>query len=82
MVDFVTEMTRPNLVDDATNDLIEWKLYVDGLSTERRSRVKIIIITPDQITIHSMIGFSFKAFNNEVKYEALLGNLRLLKLLV
>lgn len=67
------------MIDDEMDNLLKWKLYVDGSSTKKRSRAGIIVIAPEQITLDSTIRFGFKASNNEVEYEALLVGLRLLR---
>ena len=49
-----------------------WKLYVDGAANQKGSRVGIVIVSPDRITIEKSLRLGFSATNNEAEYEALL----------
>ena len=49
-----------------------WKLYVDGASNQKGSRVGIVIVSLDRITIEKSLRLGFSATNNEAEYEALL----------
>ncbi|XP_075669892.1 uncharacterized protein LOC142639627 [Castanea sativa] len=49
-----------------------WKLYVDGAANQRGSRVGIVIMSLEGITIEKSLRLGFSATNNEAKYEALL----------
>ena len=49
-----------------------WKLYVDGVANQRGSRVWLVIVSPDKITIVKSLWLGFSATNNEAEYKALL----------
>ena len=49
-----------------------WKVYVDGAANQRGSRVGLVLISPEGITIEKSLRLGFSAMNNEAKYEALL----------
>ena len=49
-----------------------WKVYVDGATNQRGSRVGIVLISPEGITIEKSLRLGFSATNNEAEYEALL----------
>ena len=49
-----------------------WKVYVDGASNQRGSRVGLVLISPEKLTIEKLLRLGFLAMNNEVEYEALL----------
>ena len=49
-----------------------WKVYVDGAANQRRSRVGLVLISPERITIEKSLRLGFSATNNEAEYEALL----------
>ena len=49
-----------------------WKLYVDGAANQRGSRVGLVLVSPDKITIEKFLRLGFSATNNEAEYEALL----------
>ena len=49
-----------------------WEVYVDGAANQRGSRVGLILVSPEKITIEKSLRLSFSATNNEVEYEALL----------
>ena len=49
-----------------------WKVYVDGVANQRGSKVGLILVYPEQITIEKSLKLGFSATNNEAKYEVLL----------
>ncbi|KAL5537944.1 hypothetical protein UlMin_045731 [Ulmus minor] len=57
----------------------QWKLYVDGSSTETSSGDGIILVSPDRVKLSCAVRFKFKATNKQAEYEALLSGLRLAK---
>ena len=51
---------------------LSWKVYVDGAANHRGSRVELVLISPEKITIEKPLRLGFSATNNEAEYEALL----------
>ena len=51
---------------------LSWKVYVDGAVNHRRSRVGLVLISPERITIEKSLRMGFLATNNKAEYEALL----------
>ena len=51
---------------------LSWRVYVDGVTNKKGSRVGLILISPKKITIEKSLILGFSATNNEVEYEALL----------
>ena len=49
-----------------------WKVYVDGAANHQGSRVGLVLVSPEKITIEKSLRLGFSAINNETKYEALL----------
>ena len=49
-----------------------WKVYVDGTANQRGSKVGLVLISPERITIEKSLRLDFSATNNEAEYEALL----------
>ena len=49
-----------------------WKVYVDGAANQRGSRVGLVLISPEKLTIEKSLRLGFSATNNEAEYEALL----------
>ena len=49
-----------------------WKVYVDGVANQRGSKVGLILVYPEQITIEKSLKLGFSATNNEAEYEVLL----------
>ena len=49
-----------------------WELYVDGAANQRGSRVGIVLVSPERITIEKSFRLNFSATNNETGFEALL----------
>ena len=57
-------------------EVIPWKVFVNGASNALGTKAGIVVITPEGIKLEHSFRLGFKAFNNEVKYEALLVGLR------
>ena len=49
-----------------------WKMYVDGAANQRGSRVGLVLVSPEKITIEMSFKLGFSATKNEAEYEALL----------
>ncbi|XP_075664858.1 uncharacterized protein LOC142634446 [Castanea sativa] len=49
-----------------------WQLFVDGAANKKRSRIGIVMVSPDDITLEKSFRLGFLATNNEAEYEALL----------
>ena len=49
-----------------------WELYVDRAANQRGSRVGLVLVSPERITIEKSLKLNFSATNNETEYEALL----------
>ena len=47
-------------------------MYVDGAANQKGLGVRIVLISPEKITIEKLIRLGFSATNNETEYEALL----------
>ena len=48
------------------------KVYVDGAASQKGSRVRLVLISPEKLTIKKSLRLGFLATNNETKYKALL----------
>ncbi|KAL5541983.1 hypothetical protein UlMin_009693 [Ulmus minor] len=82
LADFIAEFTyTPEMSEKLTTQTqnSQWKLYVDGSSTETSSGAGIILVSPDGVKLSCAVRFKFKATNNQAEYEALLSSLRLAK---
>ena len=51
---------------------LSWRVYVDGAANHKRSRVGLILISPEKITIEKSLRLGFSATNNKAKNEVLL----------
>ena len=49
-----------------------WEMYVDGAANQRGSRVGLVLVSPEKITIEKSLRLGFPATNNETEYETLL----------
>ena len=49
-----------------------YKVYVDGAANQRRSKVGLVLVSPEKITIKKSLRLGFSTTNNKAKYEALL----------
>ena len=47
-------------------------MYVDGATNQKGSRVGLVLVSPQQITIEKSLRLDFSATNNEAEYEVLL----------
>ncbi|XP_075633758.1 uncharacterized protein LOC142606261 [Castanea sativa] len=86
LADLVAEFAEPSLEENAkTLDMDEksigtislkepllWKVYVDGTVNQRRSGVRLVVISPKRIVIEKSLRLNFSATNNEAEYETLL----------
>ena len=83
VADFIAEFTyQADGIAEEEQENIEqqwWKLYVDGSSNDCGAGAGLMLISPEGQKITCAFRFSFKASNNEAKYEALLAGLRLAK---
>ncbi|KAL5568842.1 hypothetical protein UlMin_025417 [Ulmus minor] len=82
LADFIAEFTyTPEMSEKITTQTqnSQWKLYVDGSSTETSSGAGIILVSPDGVKLSCAVRFKFKATNNQAEYKALLSGLRLAK---
>ena len=51
---------------------LSWKVYVDGAANHRGSRIGLVLVSPEKITIEKSLRLRFSAINNEAECEALL----------
>ena len=49
-----------------------WELYVDEAVNQRGSRVGLVLVSSEKITIEKSLRLNFSATNNEAEYKALL----------
>ena len=49
-----------------------WKVYVDGTTNQRGSKVGLVLESPKKTIIEKSLRLEFSATNNEAEYEALL----------
>ena len=47
-------------------------MYVDGPATQMGFGVRLVLISPEKITIEKSLRLGFSATNNKAEYEALL----------
>ena len=51
---------------------LSWRVYNDGAANQMGSRVGLVLVSLEKITIEKSFKLGFLATNNEAKYEALL----------
>ena len=56
----------------AIQELLQWKVYVDGVANQKGSGVGLILISPEKLVVEKSLRLGFSATNNEAEYEALL----------
>lgn len=80
MADFIAKFTFPD-EDNLTNEAVRWTIQTDGLSAQKRGRVRVVITIPDEEILKYGVQLKFPATNNEVEYKGILIGLRLGKAL-
>ena len=53
-------------------DPLSWRVYVDGTTNQRGSKVGLVLVSPEKITIEKSLRLDFSTINNDAEYEALL----------
>ena len=79
LADFVMEFAPIELAEPtrSEDDLLIWKLSVDGASNAQGSGAGLILTSPEGIDIEYALRFGFHASNNEAEYEAVIVGLNL-----
>ena len=79
LADFVMEFAPIELAEPtrSEDDLLIWKLSVDGASNAQGSGAGLILTSPEGIDIEYALRFGFHASNNEAEYEAVIAGLNL-----
>ena len=79
LADFVMEFTLIELAQTTheKDNLLIWKLSVDGASNAQGSGAGLILTSPEGIGIEYALRFGFHASNNEAEYEAVIAGLNL-----
>ena len=71
------EMVETQNIDEKSVDTISlqepllWK-YVNSVANQRGSRVGLVLVSPEQITIKKSLRLAFSTTNNKAEYETLL----------
>ena len=56
----------------ATQEPLQWKVYVDGVANQKGFGVGLVLISPEKLVVEKSLRLGFSTTNNEAKYEALL----------
>ena len=78
------EVERQNM-DEKLVDMVSlqeplsWRVYIDGVTNQRGSRVGLVVISPEKIIIEKSLRLGFSTTNNEAEYEALLVGLTMVQ---
>ena len=51
---------------------LQWKVYVDGATNQKRSGMGLVLISLDKLIVEKLLRLGFSATTNEAKYETLL----------
>ena len=65
-------MDRKSVGTTSLQELLFWKLYVDGTMNQRGFGVGLVLVSLEKITIEKSLRLGFLATNNEAEYKALL----------
>lgn len=71
--------TSTSVQDPAQNLTNTWEVYVDGLSNAEGSGARIVIVSPEGVTIEHALHLEFPVTNNEAEYKALIMELGVAK---
>ena len=80
LADLVAEFTKPSLEETSTTQNMDgksvgtislqeplfWKVYIDGAANQRGSRVGLVLISPEKLTIEKSLRLGFLATNNKL----------------
>ena len=58
---------------------LSWKVYVNGASNHKGSKVGLVLISPKRIKIEKSLRLGFSATNNKAEYEALLAGMTMVQ---
>ena len=86
LADLVAEFTEPEIEElpsDGNMDeklvgtisqycLPTWEVYVDGVSNQKGSGVRLVLMSPEKVVIEKSLRLDFLVTNNEIEYETLL----------
>ena len=61
---------------------LSWKVFIDGAANHRGSRVGLVPISFERITIEKFLRLGFSATNNEAEYETLLVGMTMVQKMV
>ena len=50
-------------------DPLSWRVYIDGKANQRGFGVRLILVSPEKITIEKSLRLDISATNNEAEYE-------------
>ena len=56
----------------ATQEPLQWKVYVDGAANRKGSSVGLVLISHERLVVEKSLRLGFSTTNNEAEYEALL----------
>lgn len=78
LADFVAEFTPSSGASLMICQVIVrgWKVYMDGTSNARGSRVEVVMVSLEGIRVEKSLRLGFRASNIEAEYEALIAGLR------
>ena len=93
LTDLVAEFTESSMGEDREKQCIDeksigmvslqgtssWKVYVDGAMNQRRSGVRLVVVSPEGVIIEKFLRLGFSAMNNEAEYEALLARMAMVQ---
>ena len=65
-------MDRKSIGVISLQELISWRVHVDGAANQRGFGVGLVMVSPKGIVIEKSTRLGFSAMNNEAKYKAFL----------
>ena len=65
-------MDRKSVGVISVQEPLSWKVYANGAANHRGFGVRLVLTSPEGITIEKSLRLGFSATNNEAEYKALL----------
>ena len=56
-----------------------WKAHIDGAANQRGLGVRLVLVSPEGITIEKLLRLGFSTTNNEAEYETLLEGMSMIQ---
>ena len=63
----------------SSQEPLSWRVYLDGVANQRGSKLGLVLISPEKVTIEKSLRLGFSTTNNEAEYKALLAGMTMVQ---